>query len=1127
MVAYPNGKVLYETIGTAPNRVFVVEYNGLQPIEISDSVHFQIQLFETSNRIEVHCQNCPDPEDEVTQGIENRDGSKGYVFGNRTNSQFSLMEDGVAFTPFTATPISQTEIRLNFPTLTANGTLSRSTDGFIFSEIASGLPAGTTSFTDIELDPYTEYHYILDGAFDAEMNSESFALRTETLTAPFTNLVATATSATSVELSVDDPTEGFDSYMVQINTSAEGPFITLDLGENEGQIENLLPGTTYYFRVGALTSFGHVSFSNVASATTTLPRRVYVDLNATGTGDGASWANAYTSLNDALDNQENGDEFWIAAGTYYGESGEETYHLNRSQVKLYGGFSGNENSIEERDVDANPTILSGDAGVVGDPTDNYETVVYIDVSSGGGGEEFEIPFETAPLIPLSQDAPLNTAAMDASIILDGLIIQDASGSGFGGGIAIDADELIIRKCIIRNNSSYNGGGIYIGNNDMKIEIYDSQILDNTASGYGGGINLDGYTLQKFILENVLIDGNTATEDYGGGIFLSGEDLLIAEMNDVIITNNSAGQGGGGVYMENCSAYIVNSEISDNTATFNGGGAIYTDSFGFLNFKNVTINNNQAFEGGGFYIFYPYSDIGFFDLTNSTVSNNSSLSGPGGGIYIAGDYVNTNIISTTLFGNISETEGGAYAVESSADQSIADFKHVTISHNEAGTGGGGIYLDNGSGSEVSLSNTIISNNTDTEGYPNISGNLISSSGFNIIEDVGLQAFSTNTTGDQYGDPQNTTTPNEGATESATAINPFLGPLADNHGTTQTMALLEGSPAIDAGSLVEFHGEEVTGDQRGLAYRGEPDIGAFEVVNFEPALDPAQVLQMTSIPEDANPDGDLIQDLEVTITDLDGPGQGIAIIDADNTNGSLQYSIDNGSSWTDVLDISTSNALLLPFDARIRFVPDPNFNGAVDPIFTFRGWDQSEGTSAGRLDASSTGFNTPFSTDQNSVSITIDPVNDAPTVMNPITDQSYEHGFESDDIELASTFVDIDLGDVLVLSAESSHENVVTVTISGTVLTITEKGSGSSTITVTANDGEASAADMFNASVEEQVLGIEESVIKFYPNPGKNYIAIKAPFAVKIEIYDLNGRLQNVTRSEDRVDISALEIGMYVP
>ena len=65
---------------------------------------------------------------------------------------------------------------------------------------------------------------------------------------------------------------------------------------------------------------------------------------------------------------------------------------------------------------------------------------------------------------------------------------------------------------------------------------------------------------------------------------------------------------------------------------------------------------------------------------------------------------------------------------------------------------------------------------------------------------------------------------------TGVDPVFGPLADNGGPTQTMALLPGSPAIDAGSNALIP-RGVTTDQRGPGiariFNGTVDIGAYEV------------------------------------------------------------------------------------------------------------------------------------------------------------------------------------------------------------------------------------------------------------------------------------------------------------
>lgn len=80
---------------------------------------------------------------------------------------------------------------------------------------------------------------------------------------------------------------------------------------------------------------------------------------------------------------------------------------------------------------------------------------------------------------------------------------------------------------------------------------------------------------------------------------------------------------------------------------------------------------------------------------------------------------------------------------------------------------------------------------------------------------------------------------------------------------------------------------------------------------------------------------------------------------------------------------------------------------------------------------------------------EPPNAAPVVENALNDLSLTTGFGSQTIDVATVFTDPD-GNELILAVSSADEAVATASLSGTTLTITEKGKGSTTITLTADD-----------------------------------------------------------------------------
>jgi len=81
----------------------------------------------------------------------------------------------------------------------------------------------------------------------------------------------------------------------------------------------------------------------------------------------------------------------------------------------------------------------------------------------------------------------------------------------------------------------------------------------------------------------------------------------------------------------------------------------------------------------------------------------------------------------------------------------------------------------------------------------------------------------------------------------------------------------------------------------------------------------------------------------ITDPDiGAVEGIAVIGVDNTNGTWQYSINDGGNWINFA-VSDTSATLLRDTAKIRFVPNPGYKGTAE--FAFRAWDTSDGNISG--------------------------------------------------------------------------------------------------------------------------------------------------------------------------------------
>jgi len=236
-------------------------------------------------------------------------------------------------------------------------------------------------------------------------------------------------------------------------------------------------------------------------------------------------------------------------------------------------------------------------------------------------------------------------------------------------------------------------------------------------------------------------------------------------------------------------------IINGSSDSNSGGGIYND--GTLTLTDCTVSSNTApIYGGGIY----NHGSGALNIYSSTISGNTTTNSgsAGGGIYNSGT---VSMWNSTVSGNTSDYGGGIY------NNTSITLSQCTVSSNTATYYGGGIW--NGANSD--LKSTIVADNTAPIG-PDFD-NALDSYGYNLIEDV--------------KDCTITEIVNSGT--DLTGVTPNLGPLRNNGGSTQTHALLSGSPTIDAGDCTDKDGNPVTTDQRGVKrpQGSQCDIGAYEV------------------------------------------------------------------------------------------------------------------------------------------------------------------------------------------------------------------------------------------------------------------------------------------------------------
>jgi Secretion system C-terminal sorting domain/HYR domain/Lectin C-type domain len=379
---------------------------------------------------------------------------------------------------------------------------------------------------------------------------------------------------------------------------------------------------------------------------------VYVDVNATGSNDGTSWANAFTNLQDAITQINNCpalDTIYVAEGTYLPTTTTDRYtNFNiPGNTTVYGGFSPTNGAIDlgTRDFNAYPAILSGDIGVPASTADNVIHVVYI-------------------------------TAIAAPIILDGLTIRDGfndEGPGnpnfaqrSGAGLLIETyaggANLTLNNCTFSNNASnYAAGALANTRQNHTINI-DNSFFTNNGGGDIGSIFFRG--------DEVITITNTTISNNNGG---NSTMYLLAPVNltiDNCVFDNNGAQEYNALRVDGSgTSQISNSIFRNHNATING-------ALGLINanmiIENSLFHDNTAARGGAIYMVSSSLEIIGCTFTRNTASNNNF----GEAIYVDNSAISTlNITNSIVWDN---DDGDGIDDEISSDGAITgNFNHSLI------------------------------------------------------------------------------------------------------------------------------------------------------------------------------------------------------------------------------------------------------------------------------------------------------------------------------------------------------------------------------------------------------------------------------------------------------------------
>ena len=271
-----------------------------------------------------------------------------------------------------------------------------------------------------------------------------------------------------------------------------------------------------------------------------------------GTKGSTAWTDAMT-LTEALDAARAGDQIWVQ-GFETIDSPDKLYTVPAdveaftvpSGVSLYGGFRGDETSIDER-------VTTGKLSEM-----RYRSVLSGDRSQNDAADESLLIF---PGNTTREDNAAHVVVMDLTptaasgnnntlpTVIDGFSIAEghadgnpADASGWGGGIFVTGDNsgggaFSITRCFLVNNYARRGGAVYV-DRTVVVRPTTSTISYNTVFNNAAG-------------------ERSSANNSGGGLYVAGAANVV---NCEVFNNEN-----GGIAIAPAAA-VINSTVARNTGS---------------------------------------------------------------------------------------------------------------------------------------------------------------------------------------------------------------------------------------------------------------------------------------------------------------------------------------------------------------------------------------------------------------------------------------------------------------------------------------------------------------------------------------------------------------------------------